>query len=194
MDFGKYLSVSAISEDGREVTLRHEIPEVKAENRERMDALIRNQIEKTSGHYSFSLVTLSDPGELPLMKASELNAMRRSLASALDGIPCKTIPLPSCVADRVTSNNDISYKSNVSNHLSRQIYLSGGSSSVEKAFEQTRRQDAELMRTKYCVKYELGLCPSSQGAASTGPLFLVNNGRRFRLGFDCPRCEMTVQG
>ena len=51
---------------------------------------------------------------------------------------------------------------------------------------------AELMRTRYCIKYELGLCPRYQGAAPTGQLWLVNNGRRLPLGFDCGRCEMTV--
>lgn len=44
----------------------------------------------------------------------------------------------------------------------------------------------ELSRSKYCVKYELGLC------GSKGPLFLVNNGRRLRLEFDCKNCEMVV--
>ena len=48
------------------------------------------------------------------------------------------------------------------------------------------------MRTRYCLKYELGLCPVHQGAKPTGPLYLVNNGRRLSLGFDCARCEMTV--
>ena len=51
---------------------------------------------------------------------------------------------------------------------------------------------SELMRTRYCIKYELGLCPRYQGAAPTGQLWLVNNGRRLPLGFDCGRCEMTV--
>ena len=89
-------------------------------------------------------------------------------------------------------DEEISYKSNVSNHISRQAYLSGGSRSVEKAFELTHRKDTELMRTKYCIKHELGLCPIHQGASPTGPLFLINNGRRFPLRFDCSRCEMAV--
>ncbi|MBQ8022066.1 MAG: hypothetical protein IJ255_05200 [Bacteroidales bacterium] len=49
------------------------------------------------------------------------------------------------------------------------------------------------MRSKYCIRYELGLCPKHQGARETGPLFLVNNGRRLALGFDCRACEMTVR-
>lgn len=48
------------------------------------------------------------------------------------------------------------------------------------------KNETELSRSKYCVKYELGLC------GSKGPLFLVNNGRRLRLEFDCKKCEMVV--
>jgi hypothetical protein len=33
-----------------------------------------------------------------------------------------------------------------------------------------------------------------QGARETGPLFLLNNGRRYALRFDCAKCEMTVSG
>lgn len=49
------------------------------------------------------------------------------------------------------------------------------------------------MRSKYCIRYELGLCPVHQGAKPTGPLFLVNNGRRLALDFDCQACVMNVK-
>ena len=59
------------------------------------------------------------------------------------------------------------------------------------------------MRTKYCIRYELGLCPRHKGSGHKDidlrrikidyPLMLENNGRRFVLGFDCGRCEMTVK-
>ena len=58
---------------------------------------------------------------------------------------------------------------------------------------QSTGNDRTLMRTKYCIKYELDLCPKHQGAAQTGPLYLINNGRRLALRFDCSRCEMTVE-
>ncbi len=48
------------------------------------------------------------------------------------------------------------------------------------------------MRTRYCVRHELGLCPRQDGRKRPDPLYLRNNGRRLRLGFDCARCEMTV--
>ena len=192
MDFGDSLSISAESEDGRKVSLQLDIPEEKAENQERMESMIYGQMEKTAGHYSFSLEKLSAADGLPLMKASEINGIRRTLASRLDALPCNIVPMPSMTGKPTSPDEEISYKSNVSNHISRQAYLSGGSRSVEKAFELTHRKDTELMRTKYCIKHELGLCPVHQGASPTGPLFLVNNGRRFPLRFDCSRCEMAV--
>ena len=67
-----------------------------------------------------------------------------------------------------------------------------GAAACDPAYELAHPSGAELMRTRYCLKYELGLCPVHQGARTTGPLFLVNNGRRLALGFDCSRCEMTV--
>ena len=48
------------------------------------------------------------------------------------------------------------------------------------------------MRSRYCIRYELGMCPVHQGAKENRPLFLLNNGRRLALHFDCAKCEMTV--
>ena len=62
------------------------------------------------------------------------------------------------------------------------------------AFELCHQGDAELMRTRYCLRYELGICPRQQQVgASSAPLYLENNGRRFRLDFDCRNCEMILR-
>jgi putative protease len=62
------------------------------------------------------------------------------------------------------------------------------------AFELCHQGDAELMRTRYCLRYELGICPrQQQTGASSAPLYLENNGRRFRLDFDCRNCEMILR-
>ena len=55
-----------------------------------------------------------------------------------------------------------------------------------------RSEESVLLRSKYCIRYELGLCPKHQGAKPPQELFLVNNGRRLALRFDCAACEMTV--
>jgi putative protease len=108
----------------------------------------------------------------------------------------------------VTNDNpavkNVSYKQNVSNALSEQVYRETGAETLDKAFELTHCSGAELMRTRYCIKHELGICPIHQKAlASNLPahlrdikpstrLFLLNNGRRLALHFDCANCEMTL--
>ena len=58
-------------------------------------------------------------------------------------------------------------------------------------------QDGELllMTCRYCLKNELGWCRKHGGVPvqAVEPLYLnLSDGRRFRLEFDCRRCEMKV--
>jgi len=63
---------------------------------------------------------------------------------------------------------------------------------MEQAYELTHRPGAELMRSKYCIRHELGLCPKQGKAPKAEPLFLINGKERLRLDFHCAECEMTV--
>ncbi len=183
----KGLLLVAETEDGRRASVP--LPEGEpADNQERMAALLQTQLSKKTGIYQFRFSpqnTLS----LPLLPAARLNALRRDLAEALDQDPCRQRPLPE---GRKTETGPgcapYTYKANVSNSLAAARYGGAG----EPAYEQTHRADAELMRTRYCVRYELGLCPRHHGSGTNAPLFLTNQGRRLQLTFDCARCEMTV--
>ena len=191
-----YLRASAVTEDGRTVENVFNAGDQTAENTERMLSMLQSQINKTAGHYKFELREISAPKGLPFMSASALNGIRRTLAGLIDNLetrkkeilireilPCKPADFPAA---------EISYKQNVSNKLSEAIYKLANHSNIEDAFELTHRDGAELMRTKYCVRYELGMCPVHQGAKGSAPLFLLNNGKRLALNFDCRNCEMTV--
>ena len=55
------------------------------------------------------------------------------------------------------------------------------------------------MTTRYCLRYELGCCLQGKGSAKskadikpTDTLFLLNNGQRLRLEFDCRHCLMRI--
>ena len=195
---GKYnIDITATSEDGRQVACPFKSDLDTAENRERQEAMIREQLSKRSGHYLFSVEKLgiqTPGGALPLLSASLLNSIRRLVASDLDALPCGRIPMAAGRKDlsvRVGSTA-LSYKYNVSNSNARSLYGERGAESIEPAYEIAHQKDAELMRTRYCVRYELGMCPVHQGAKESRPLFLLNNGRRLALHFDCAKCEMTV--
>lgn len=197
-DGDKWLDVKAMSQDGREVAFEWNAGRSIAENVMRIREMFNSQIAKVTGRYSFSLDSVTvktDKGRWPFLSASALNGIRRLIASRLESMQCKRIPLGGKTAsgkEPAQCPAEITYKDNVSNHLSRELYASRGAATIEDAFEITHRKDAELMRTRYCIKQELGLCPVHQGARDPGPLFLLNNGKRYPLHFDCKNCEMTV--
>ncbi len=185
-----HLTVTAESEDGKTVEFEVDAGSQAATNKERMEAMLKTQIEKASGIYSFTLASLdvqTPDGSLPFMSASALNGIRREAAQRLEQSSCGNRPFAS---PRVTEESapvpeTIDYKSNISNSIARETLRRLGAKDIEDAFELTHRKGAELMRTKYCVRHELGLCMK-------GPLYLVNNGKRYRLDFHCAECEMTV--
>ena len=195
---GKYnIGITATSEDGRTVVCPFNSDLETAENRERQEAMIREQLAKRSGHYAFRLGRLdvrTAGGSLPLMSASLLNGIRRLVASDLDALPCKCIPMEKGRKDPSVQvgARELSYKYNVANAEARALYAERGAESVAPAYELAHPAGAELMRTCYCIRYELGMCPVHQGAKESRPLFLLNNGRRLALHFDCAKCEMTV--
>ena len=148
---------------------------------------------------------------LPLLSASTLNSIRRELCEKLDAQPCRALPLYKASEVGKVPLRDISYKSNIANHkaFAQSLLVSASPSTASsasaassaepsvpslQAFELCHQGDAELMRTRYCLRYELGICPRQQQAgASSAPLYLENNGRRFRLDFDCRNCEMILR-
>ncbi|MBQ7811138.1 MAG: U32 family peptidase [Bacteroidales bacterium] len=192
----RYVEAQAESEDGRKVSVTVEAGNQEASNKERMAEIFRNQIGKTSGHYRFRSVSMDETESLPFMSASSVNGIRRALAEKLDSMPClKKEILRREIQDvckSVMVPKDLSYKYNVSNRLAETVYREAGAEHIEPAYELAHQENAELMRTRYCIRHELGICPKYHKVKDSGPLFLINNGRRLALHFDCLNCEMTV--
>lgn len=172
------LKLKARSEDGREVETVIPASE-PANDPVRAESLVRAQLSKHSGIYSFEVESFTHHGPLPFLKASELNAARRVLADMLDASQCHDIPL----VNRRTDSGPI--------HVSEEDM----SESVARA-ALTESGERELMRMKYCLRSELGICPRRDGGQKTSSeapaLYIVNGAQRYRLRFDCGHCEMTV--
>ena len=189
------VEAEAVTEDGRRATFMIETGDQVASNRERMAEMFRSQIGKTAGHYRFTLVSIPADGDMPFLSAAALNGIRRSLAEALDQMPCNKKEILRREMYEIAGGcpqKNLSYKYNVANRLSESVYRAAGASVIDQAYELGHQPSAELMRTRYCIRYELGICPRYHKAKDSGPLFLLNNGQRFALHFDCRNCEMTV--
>ena len=188
----------ATSEDGRHVRVSFDAGDQIAENQERMQGMISTQIGKSAGHYRFEVKEILSECALPFMAASALNGVRRSLAEELDKTDCIKRDILHRTPDKESCKNnaymkDASYRFNISNKLAELMYAETGVKSIEKAYELVHQKDAELMRTKYCVRHELGLCPKMQSGKNAAPLYILNNGQRYALVFDCRNCEMVVR-
>ncbi len=172
----------------------------------------------TDTSYEFLNVETED-GSIPFMSAAFLNDIRRKLADKLDKEPAhsremlnlRRLPLqdtgkmagqnlsevPQSMEEKRTDfpPSHLSYKFNVANHLAKETYLSLGADSADSAYEVVHNEDAELMRTKYCIRYELGQClkMKPKGVPFPAKLHLENNGQVFPLQFDCANCEMVVK-
>lgn len=192
------LHVRAESEDGRKAEWISDAGTQVAGNTGRMESLFISQLSRSASRYRFHIgkITKSSDGSLPFMPVSAINSIRRETAALLDTMPCNARPLTNRTGQILSGTgawkSGISYKANVSNRLAVRVYTEAGAGTVEPAFELTHRKDAELMRTRYCIRHELGLCPKQTGTGSRHDLYLVNNGRRLILRFDCQKCEMAV--
>ena len=164
------LHVTATTEDGRQTSVSIADCE-PARDLDRASAMISGQFGKHVGHYSFSVSSLTHSGALPHLSAATLNGLRRDLAEQLDSDPVCAIPLAGSAVDVANSRP-------------------ASSPVIAPETLETGRRPGELMRTKYCIRHELGMCPGKP----SDKLYLVNNGRRFPLLFDCAACEMAVLG
>ena len=183
---GLYIFVS--DEDNNEVSLKVKETE-KAQNPEKMKYNFIKSFSKT-GDSDFEVKNIDINAELPFIPISVLNAYRRELFDLL-------------MRERLTNykreeqkplryveyfEKEIDYRGNVYNSVAEEFYNSCGAKVKEYAFEYKKpEREIELMRTKHCIKYALDMCKSPK------KLYLVADyGEKFKLGFDCRNCEMTV--
>lgn len=188
-----------------------EAPAEPARNRESAERALREQLSKSSGIFTFTLESVRCR-EIPFFPMSLLNSFRRGIAAmAAERIEQQRILQKRAQAHEPAGaearpcvvNHHLSYLANSSNSLSDEFYRSCGAESIEPAYELSKVPGAELMRTKYCLRYELGICPhgkknprgelAAEAEKIVYPLFLVNGGKRLELSFDCKMCEMTIK-
>ena len=90
---------------------------------------------------------------------------------------------------------ELTYLGNVMNGMAREFYHDHGVKRIAPAFEKEAPSGAVLMFCKHCIRYAMGWCPVRHKVKPPfrEPFYLVSgDGKRFRLEFDCKRCEMKV--
>lgn len=89
-------------------------------------------------------------------------------------------------AERLTAEE------NVTNRLAESFYRDHGVRAVEAPLELApSTAGRRVMRSAYCIRRELGEC-LREHPRLTGPLCIERGAARYRLEFDCDRCEMSL--
>lgn len=132
---------------------------------------------------------------------SAVSRLRRELTEALDSANRATYRYDY----RRKENKDYDYPSerlderdNVANSFAERFYRSHGVKDISHALETDRKVEngTIVMTTRYCLRHELGCCKKERNYPGADrfsePLTISSGNNRFRLDFDCARCEMNV--
>lgn len=101
-------------------------------------------------------------------------------------------------ADAIYPFATLDFKDNVANSLAENFYRQHGVSKIEKALEineNIKEKGRVVMTTRHCVLRELGLCRKKTIALNKQvnlPVYLFNEKIKFKLRFNCEKCEMEV--
>ena len=140
-------------------------------------------------------VNPQQPGFLPV---SILNGIRRDALEMLTRIRLEKYLrqiIPFTVNCVPYPGKKLDYRANVFNEKARQCYERHGADIIEQAFETLSDTVGKtVMVTRYCIRYQLDLCPreNKPDRHLKEPLRITDERHIYRLEFDCHQCRMSV--
>ncbi len=165
-----------------------------AKNAEANAATLRLQAMK-SGDTIFAVRQVEVRGAewfVPASLAAELRreCLERLLNERLARVPEHRLlpehPAAKYPAERLTAAE------NVTNRLAEAFYRDHGVREIEAPLERAATTAGQcVMRSSYCIRREIGECLREKPRLK-GDLYLERGTRRYRLEFDCGRCEMGL--
>ncbi len=132
------------------------------------------------------------------LPVSALNTLRREALGRLAAVRAARRPVQRGEIVRSQApfpETALTFRGNVLNRHAAAFYRRHGVQEIAPAAEAGLDLAGQaVMRTRYCLKHQLGYCDGTRQASSLRePLYLVDeDGHRYRLRFDCARCEMEV--
>ena len=183
--------------EGNQAQLSVVVAKELPNNPERAVETFKIQLSKL-GNTDFETVevvlNLEQPWFIPV---SQLAEWRRQLVVEFERVRAKNYPKRELVLHKTSHpyvQSTVDYRANAFNAKAIAFYGRHRAEVVESAFEETAVPDAELMRTKHCIKYSFGWCPKQRPEKTPKePLTLQYGETTLALSFDCARCEMVIK-
>ncbi len=180
--------------DGYTASASQQITFEAPKNPDKMLATIREQITKCGA----TIFRASEPtieGEVSFIPSSALAELRRQ---ALEELLSKRLASHKSRSP-FTENSEaklpythLTGHNNVTNSMSRRFFEEHGAQSITEGLDLSLKfEDERVMESSYCIRREIGEC-LRQGSKLRSELYIERGGARYRLEFDCKRCQMNL--
>ena len=189
-------ALNAVDEEGFSAGISCMPGKTKAEKPEAALNTIKRQLSKIgeTGFYLQDLeLNLSAPYFIPV---SVLNDLRRRVLEQLETSRTTAYKRQEAKFEKTSHKypaKELDFTANILNSKAVEFYKRHGVKEIERAAEfGAEIGDRPLMTIKSCLRHRLDMCPKAGEKAE--PLYLEDEeGRLFRLDFDCPNCRMTLK-
>lgn len=193
------VQIEGRDEDGVVAVVEHSVAKQPADKTEQVRKAIETQLAKL-GNTIFECSDVHvELSPMCFFPAAVLNEMRRNLVQKLIDVRLAsrkgaTTTRPLKEPSAVYPGKQVGYCGNVLNEKARAFYQKHGVEIKESAAESgLDMQGRQVMTTKYCLREQLGLCTGKSSGEAAEAMFLVDEeGRKFRLEFQCGFCGMAV--
>lgn len=180
--------------EGVAVEQHRSMPLDTAQNSEKNAQTIRTQAART-GDTIFRVDRVEVEGAAWFVPASVIAELRREAVAALLAAREQRVPSREVRPE----NREVRYphttvtaEENVTNSLAEAFYRDHGVERIVEPLELAATTvGATVMRSAYCLRREIGECLKERPRLK-GDLYLETGGHRYRLDFDCKRCEMSL--
>lgn len=191
---GGNLRLVAADEDGVMAETVSGMVFEKADNPQQLERIVQQL--KRCGDTCFLCEEVNYSGEPLFVRSSELNGLKKRLLEELEEKrkTARRVVRGGVFDDTLPYRETVDWRDNVTNGKARDFYLEHGAKEVADGFEKGGVSgECDLMRSRYCILYELGYCRKTpSGKEVSSPVFLYNEKHCFKLEFDCAACEMRV--
>ena len=189
----KSITATATDCTGVSASVTMEISTDEAKNAEKMEAVVVEQMSK-SGQTIFDVVRV-DVSAVRFVPASVVAGLRRELLAALEQQRVAVYSHSRGFEERVGAlypRAELTEQDNVTNAVAREFYADHGVKSIASGLDiEPTTVGHRVMVTDYCIRREIGQCLLCKPTIS-GELFLERGRKRYKLVFDCKKCQMSL--
>ena len=189
------ITLTATDEEGVVAVASVECATEEARNKERGEEALRKQLLR-SGDTIFEVrdITIANLRFAPM---SVVGALRREVLELLE----KEREYHYSIREKepFVEKRDVKYptdtltpQDNVTNRLAREFYADHGVTEIAEGLDcRPSTSGEQVIVSDYCIRREIGECLLEKPRLK-GDLYLVRGRKRYRLCFDCKKCQMRI--